>query len=64
MLFYIFQAMSVDPCMADLKAEIEYEIKLYDKNIKEKNARSRLSIENFDLAWEEKIVEKVLPDGR
>ena len=55
--------MSADPCMSDLKAEIEYEIKLYDKNIKEKNARSRLSIENFDLNWEEKTVEKVVPDG-
>ena len=29
--------MSADPCMSDLKAEIEYEIKLYDKNVKEKN---------------------------
>ena len=55
--------MSADPCMSDLKAEIEYEIKLYDKNVKEKNARSRLSIENFDLNWEEKTVEKVVPDG-
>ena len=64
MLFNIFQAMSADPCMSDLKAEIEYEIKLYDKNIKEKNARSRLSIDTFDLAWEEKAVEKVIPDGK
>jgi hypothetical protein len=44
---YLPQAMASDPTLRDLQAEIEYEIKLFDKNCREKVARSRVAEEDY-----------------
>jgi hypothetical protein len=44
---YLPQAMASDPTLRDLQAEIEYEIKLFDKNSREKVARSRVAEEDY-----------------
>lgn len=46
------QAMSMDPSLKDLKAEIEYEMKISEKNQKEKILREQLESENFDFDWD------------
>ena len=47
--------MALDPTLKDLKAEIDYEIKLLEKNGKEKNARNRLSSESLLPAYEQTV---------
>ena len=42
----------MDPSLKDLKAEIEYEMKISEKNQKEKILRVQLESENFDFDWD------------
>lgn len=44
--------MSMDPSLKDLKAEIEYEMKVSEKNQKDKIIREQLESENFIFDWE------------
>ena len=44
--------MSMDPSLKDLKAEIEYEMKVSEKNQKNKIIREQLESENFIFDWE------------
>ena len=44
--------MSMDPSLKDLKAEIEYEMKISEKNKKDKILRAQLESENFDFDWD------------
>lgn len=39
--------MASDPTLRDLQSEIEYEIKLFDKNSREKAARNRVAEEDY-----------------
>ena len=47
--------MALDPTLKDLKAEIDYEIKLLEKSGKEKITRNRLSSEGFISAYEQTV---------
>jgi hypothetical protein len=42
----------MDPSLKDLKAEIEYEMKVSEKNQKDKIIREQLESENFIFDWE------------
>lgn len=47
--------MTLDPTLKDLRAEIDYEIKLFDKNGREKITRNRKSIDSVSFALEQSI---------
>ena len=47
--------MALDPTLKDLKAEIDYEIKLLEKSGKGKITRNRLSSEGLISAYEQTI---------
>jgi hypothetical protein len=42
----------MDPSLKELKAEIEYEMKVSEKNQKDKIIREQLESENFIFDWE------------
>ena len=42
----------MDPSLKDLKAEIEYEIKISEKNQKDKMLKEQLESENLIFDWE------------
>lgn len=52
--------MASDPTLRDLQGEIEYEIKLFDKNSREKAARNRVAEEDYVFEHEGTIID----DGR